>query len=264
MVKIWTLFRISFLTMLRYRLNFVFYTFSLVVPLIPALLLLLNGNTAVLGFASTTDYALYLLFASTLWGGVEVMWTFVFTMRNQMREGILDETLMMPISVPQLIFGWTFQGILTALAQSIPLLLATAALVFIRLSIWQLLLSLLVFLLTFFSAYCFAVILMSLMNIWKETDQLVSLIANIAPFICGLIVPLPYIPPTLAWLGYLFPFTWALDIFRGIVFHYPPLFSLEVDALVLLLMTSAYFFIGSRLLSVLSIRSRRQGGIVGY
>ena len=60
MVKIFSLFMINLLTAIRYKMNFILSSLSLIVPVLPALLLLFNGNTEIFGFQSSFEYSAYL------------------------------------------------------------------------------------------------------------------------------------------------------------------------------------------------------------
>lgn len=264
MVKIFSLFKINFLTAIRYKMNFIISSLSLLVPVLPALLLLLNGNVAVFGFSSSLEYGMYLFLSTAIWGGVEVLWSFVFQMRSQMKEGILDETLMMPLNIFHLILGWTMDGILSTVLQSIPLIILAAVFLIGQYSILYILIIIALLIFTFFASYCFATILIAMMVIWKETDQFVSFIGNIAPFICGVIVPLSYVPMPLNLLGVLFPFTWTLDIIRSLLFNSVPLIPIHYEVMILVLLTLFYYVFGKRLFTYLYNKSRKRGGIVGY
>ncbi len=264
MVKIFSLFMINLLTAIRYKMNFILSSLSLIVPVLPALLLLFNGNTEIFGFQSSFEYSAYLFLAATIWGGVEVLWSFVFQMRDQMREGILDETLMQPLTISQLIIGWTMEGIVTAILQSIPLIIISFLYLISYQSFSSILLCIILTLITYFSGYCMATILIAIMVNWKETDQLVSFIGNIAPFICGVIVPLHFIPFPLNYLGILFPFTWSLDILRYILFQSPLFLPLETELIIFILLTILYYVLGKKLFHLLYNYSRKKGGVIGY
>lgn len=264
MVKVFSLFMINLRTAMRYKVNFIASSLSLLVPVLPALLLLLNGNIAVFGFDSTVEYTAYLFIATTVWSGVETIWSFTFQMRNQMREGILDETLMQPLSVSQLILGFTSDGIISTILQSVPLLIVSFMILLTSQSFIKILMVLLLVLATYLCGFCMAVILVAIMLNWRETDQLVSFIANIAPFICGVIIPLTFIPTPLKYLGVLFPFTWALDIIRYILFGTEMLLVLPLELAIFIAMILFYYFLGMKLFKVLYNVSRKKGGVVGF
>ena len=264
MVKIFSLFMINLLTSFRYKVNFIASTLSILVPVIPALLLLLNGDLSIFGFADTKEYAVYLFIAATVWSGVEIIWSFTFQMRSQMQEGILDETLMQPLSISQIIIGWTLDGIISTFIQSIPLFIISAVFLISSQSILNVLAVIIIILLSYFCGFCMATILIAIMVNWKETDQMVSFIGNIAPFICGVIVPISYIPSPIKFIGSLFPFTWGLDIIRTILFKTPPMINLKMEILIFFTLIVIYYFLGKKLFKILYNRSRKNGGVVGY
>ena len=264
MVKIFSIFMINLKTSLRYKVNFIASTLSILVPVLPALLLLLNGDVAIFGFDTTIEYSAYLFIAISVWSGVEVVWDFTFQMRNQMKEGIFDEMLMQPLSISELILGWTMDGIISTIIQSIPLLIISAFILLSNQTILDILCILLIVGLTYFCGFCMATILVAIMVNWKETDQLVSFISNIAPFICGVIVPLSYIPSPIKYFGVIFPFTWSLDIIRFIMFESPLLLPIEMEVMIFVLMIIMYYVLAKKLFKVLYNVSRKNGGTIGY
>ena len=264
MVKIKSLFMINFLTSFRYKINFVISALSLLVPVLPALFLVQNGNISIFGFNTTLDYAVYLLIVTTIWSGVEVLWSFVFQMRNQMKEGIINETLMMPLKTIDLIIGWTLDGVISTVFQSLILIVVIIPIVAYNFSFFQISLSLILILFTYFSSYCFSTILIAIMMTYKETDQIVSFIGNIAPFICGVIVPLKYIPSAIKYFGLFFPFTWSIDIIRNILFNTVCLLPIKIEITILFISTIIYYILGKRLFNVLYQKSRKKGGVVGF
>lgn len=264
MVKIKSLFMINFLTSFRYKINFIISALSLLVPILPALFMIQNGNVPIFGFETTFDYAVYLLVVTSIWSGVEILWSFVFQMRNQMKEGIINETLMMPLKTVDMIIGWTLDGVISTIFQSLILILFVAPLVVIKFSFLQIFLCLLLILFTYFASYCFSTILIAIMMVYKETDQIVSFIGNIAPFICGVIVPLRYIPSILKYFGLFFPFTWSIDIIRNILFKSECLLPLNIEMLILFIITVIYYVVGKYLFNALFQKSRKNGGIVGW
>lgn len=262
--KIFSIFMINLLTTLRYKVNFIAASLSLLVPVIPALLLLLNGDMPIFGFKSVYEYSAYLFIATTIWSSVETIWDFTFQMRSQMREGIFDETLMQPLSVSELILGYTMDGIISTVIQSIPLMIISSVILFSEQSLINIVAVIAIILVSNFCGYCMATILVAIMVNWKETDQLVSFIANIAPFACGVIVPLTFIPSPIKYLGVLFPFTWALDIVRSIIFGTSAILPIEIELVIFVAMVFIYYLLSKILFKYLFNLSRKNGGVIGY
>ena len=64
---------INLLTSFRYKINFIISALNLLVPVLPVLFLIQNGNMSMFGFESALDYAVYLLIVTSIWSGVEVL-----------------------------------------------------------------------------------------------------------------------------------------------------------------------------------------------
>ena len=56
--------------------------------------------------------------------------------------------------------------------------------------------------------------------VFTESDQIISFIANIAPFVCGLFFSISMLPDIFFYLGLVFPFTWALNISDVLSFNH--------------------------------------------
>ena len=264
MVKSFNLFMINLKTNMRYKLNFFSLSLVILIPIIPLLTMFINGNIALFGFDSIFEYSLYLMLAATFWSFVEVLWSFTFSMRQEIKEGIINETLMMPVSTYELLFGWTLDGIISTVFQAIPILLISIIYLLSANGIGDLLLFVGVFIITSIAGYAFAVILIGLMLVYKETDQLVSFLGNIAPFICGMIIPLSYVPKVFRFIGLLFPFSWGLDIIRSVVFSVSGIFPITYEVMILILLTIFYLILSGFIFKHLYFKSRKNGGIVGY
>ena len=171
---------------------------------------------------------------------------------------------MMPLNTIDMIIGWTLDGIISAVFQSLILIVIIVPILANNFSVIQIILSLVLILFTYFSSYCFSMILIAVMMIYKEMDQIVSFIGNIAPFICGVIIPIKYIPSILKYFGLFFPFTWSIDIIRNILFKIDCLFPLNLEIVFLFIGTIIYYILGKRLFNVLYQRLRKSGGVVGW
>ncbi|MDO5085107.1 MAG: ABC transporter permease [Erysipelotrichaceae bacterium] len=267
MVKLLTLFKINLLTNIRYKMNFIFSTLTMVVPIVPALFLLFNNemkSTEIFFFKSSQEYSIYLVFALSFYNINEFVWSFAFEMRYKMKEGILDEVLMLPLSLFEFIMSFVMNGVIGLLIQTIPLIMVSAFVMVHRVNVFAVLVVLIIAFITILSCYYFSVLLVALMLVYKDTDQMVNLIANIAPLFFGVLVPLINLPKNIAFLGFIFPFTWGLDIVRGIVFSYPIYLNLCVEVCILIALTILYMYFGTYVFKKLNKISKIKGGIIGY
>lgn len=127
------------------------------------------------------QYSFYLLVALSIWGFIECFWSFAFQLRSEMKQGIFDENQLLPISLNTRMITWSIDGIVSAVLSFLPLFLVSLLYGSIHLGLFDLMLGLFIVLIAILSGYCLGVILMALMLVWKECDQLVSFIGNIAP-----------------------------------------------------------------------------------
>ena len=264
MVKMWAVVKANFLTQWRYQVNFWLETLSIFVIIFPSLTLTFNGNNGIWNFSSGRQYSFYLLVALSILGFVECLWSFVFQLRSEMKQGIFDENQLLPISMNMRMITWSIDGIVSAVISFLPLFIISFLYSFIKISALDFLVSILIIMISVFSGYSLGVILMGLMLIWKECDQLVSFIGNIAPFICGMLVPLVNMPIGLRFLGLWMPFTWGLDIVRYLFFGYETLLPIYYEIGILIVLTVIYYILSKLIFDKLNRLSKKKGGIIGY
>lgn len=261
MVKIWAMFMIDLKTSYRYKINlytWIFQLSTLVFPMIPIIASEMV-LPAVDGDSTTINYPVLLLISVFYWGFVEELWSSVFTMRRLMKEGTLEYNISLPLKGPHLIFGWTMKGMLSTLVYSIPLAVVVIIFFIINLSIFEILTILFILLLSMIASYGFSLIFVGIGLYVIEGDQLISLFANIAPFICGLFLPVVHIPVLFRVIGLIFPFTWGLDLIRGICFNTELILDFGKEIILLIILTLALLFIGSYLYTAFLKRARIKG-----
>ncbi|QRG86705.1 ABC transporter permease [Bulleidia sp. zg-1006] len=264
MVKIWAIVKANFLTQWRYQVNFWLQTLSIFVIIFPSLTLTFNDNKAIWGFSSGIQYSFYLLVALSIWSFVECLWSFTFQLRSEMKQGIYDENQLLPISMNKRMIIWSIDGIVSAIVSFLPLFMLSILYSFIKISLLDFLASVLIILISVFSGYSLGVILMGLMLVWKECDQFVSFIGNIAPFICGMLVPLVNMPIGLRLAGLWMPFTWGLDSIRCLLFGYETLLPIPYEMGILFVLTGMYYIVSKLIFVKLNRLSKKKGGIIGY
>lgn len=265
MVKLYALFKINLLTNMRYRLNFFSFSIGMVLPVIPILALLLFQNSGqIFGFSSIMEYIEYVLIGITVWGFIETLWSFVFRLRAQMREGIFEETLLMPLSPFDLIFGWSSDGFLTTLVQSIPLVMGSIFFLTWKIEVLKGMAIFIILVLSLIGSFSFSLMLVGLMLMHPDTDQLVSFLGNITPFICGLYVPLTVIPGIFRSISYVLPFTWGLDLIRFYSFQHEPFLPAALEWQLLISLVVLYLIAGSYIYQRLEKRARKKNQFISY
>lgn len=261
MVKVIYLFLIEMKTSWRYKIEVItslLWLFSMCIPAI-GIILFGNINSNILPFESKVTYLLFLLVSSGYWGFIENFWDTIFELRKKMREGILEQTLLMPLKNYQLLLGWALKGMLTTAVQIFPILIFVIVYYAYSLDLYSILLVLMIFIVSIIANYGLCLILVGIAFIWKEADQVISIVANIAPFVCGLYFPISILPAVFLPLGLLFPFTWALDLMRMIIFQTNTLLDPSIEVIIFLIISVIYVFLGNKIYSYLVVKAKKEG-----
>lgn len=263
MVKSLTLFKMELLTSLRYKVNFFGTLLSVLLCMLPALVMLIDRDISIFGFENAMQYSGYLIIANAYWCMAESFWDFTFVMRNKMREGILEETLMLPLNTVQFILGWACNSIFITIIQTLPLFILS----FLLLGLQNIKAVFIIFFVEIVSAaasFSIAYMLIALMLYWNEADQIVSMIANIAPLLCGVLIPLKELPLLLRGISVFFPFSWALDIIRFYYCQMETLLPIKIEWCVFFFILAAYFIAGLAVYGRLFEQSRKENTYSGY
>lgn len=247
MVKIFSLFMIEMKTALRYKLEVITSLIGLFSFSIPAFAIIFFGDISgsVIPNGDRGTYLIFLLISTAYWGFIENFWDTIFDLRRKMREGILETTMVMPLENYDFLIGWSLKGIFTTVINIFPLLIFAFIYYAYKLSITNILLILSIFLISIIANYGLSLILVGIGMIWTEADQVVSLIANIAPFVCGLYFPISMLPKVFLPLTLIFPFSWALDIMRNIIFGTTLLLPINIEIALFIIISVVYIIVGN-------------------
>ena len=263
MVKSAILLKMEWLTSIRYKVNFFGTSFSVVVAMLPVLIMLFYKDISFFGFESGLEYSMYLVIANAYWCIVESFWDFTFVMRNKMREGILEDTMMLPMNTVQFILGWAAGGIVQAIMQACPLFLL-ALIVVGKKGITTCLVIVGIEVISSITSFSFAYMLVAIMLYWNEADQVVSMMANITPLLCGLLVPVTNLPISLKCISCVFPFSWALDLIRFYYCGLNTLFPIGLEWCIFFVLMAVYFGLGIYVYRKLLKKARKDGTFGRY
>lgn len=259
MVKAIILLQMELKEKFRYKIELFSASTDALLLVFPAIAILLFGDFNVTGVNSRMEYIQYMLFSLILWQFVENMWSAVFEIRRKLKEGNFEYMMCMPLKGIHYIFGWAVSGVISMVLEMIPLIILFLITSFHLLSIKALLTILVVTLIMAFGTYGFAEMLMGLAIYLKEADQIVSLVANIAPFLAGLYFPVIQLPHVFVWFSVLFPFTWGLDLVRNILFASAMLMPAQYEWGMFLLVSVIYALLGSKVYDAMIRKARKNG-----
>ncbi len=259
MVKAITLLTMELKEKFRYKIEIFSASTDALLLVFPAIAILLFGDIQVSGISSKTEYLQYILFSLILWQFIENMWSAVFEIRRKLREGNFEYMMCMPLKGMHYIFGWAVSGIVSMVLEMIPLIIIFIIFSFHSMSLYSLIHILLIVLIMAFGTYGFAEMLMGLAIYFREANQIVSLVANIAPFLAGLYFPVIQLPIVFRYLSMLFPFTWGLDLVRNLLFNSSMLVSLSNEWVIFIVVNIVYALFGSKVYDHMIRKARKNG-----
>ena len=165
----------------------------------------------------------------------------------------------MPLKGMHYVFGWAVSGVVSIVFEMIPLIVIFLLTSFHLLTVKSILSFLGIALMMAFGTYGFAEILMGFAIYFKEADQFISLIANIAPFLGGLYFPVIQLPTPFLAISLLFPFTWGLDLVRNLLFGSSLILPLQCEIIVFVIVNVLYTFAGTKIYDAMMKKARKNG-----
>ena len=259
MVKAFILLQMELKEKFRYKIELFSASTDALLLVFPAIAILLFGDFKVAGVNSRIEYIQYMLFSVILWQLIENMWSAVFEIRRKLKEGNFEYMMCMPLKGIHYLFGWAVSGVISIVFEMIPLIILFLITSFHLLSLKFFLAIFLVTGTMALGTYGFAEMLMGVAIYFREADQIVSLLANIAPFLAGLYFPIIQLPKIFIGFSVLFPFTLGMDLIRNILFGSSMLLSFRWECAAFLIINIFYAIIGSNVYDTMLHKARKNG-----
>jgi ABC-2 type transport system permease protein len=244
----------TFQNLTRYRTE---YFASFLGPLfwvIPAYLLTRFANNLGMtyDFLKSTginlDLAVIYFFAGAVyWNYVEGVWGLSIGLRANMRTGTLEGLWATPASRFAFIVSWSIGRLFAVTVHSILSFILLIALTLVNLNQIRLenaIFAVVVLMFSILAAYGFAFVLVGITLIFKDAESIISILGNAAPLLGGVIFPVALLPTPLRALSYLFPFTYGVDAFRGVLFGSKTILPLEYQLPLIVLMGLLFIALG--------------------
>jgi ABC-2 type transport system permease protein len=169
--------------------------------------------------------------------GVSVIWDKEF--------GVFKEILVAPISRLSIFLGKAFGGATTALIQGL-IILSLAFLINVNLSIYSLVFSIFVMLITAFAFSSLGLLIASLVDTFEGFGVIQSFIVFPIIFLSGAVFPLSNAPEWLKTISLFDPLTYSVEAMRAIIINYSYI-PLHTSILVILLFSLFTSIIGAYL-----------------
>lgn len=264
MVRVFYLIKASLLTARRYSVDWWGSIILPLVNLIPFLVAIfyaqyvgwINNLSSVLG---TNNLILYYLVGIVYWNYVESLWVSVMTLRYYMRIGLFEDIFALPITAFEYIIAWALLELFAVTVSSAPLIIIATALLLLNTGYINFLFCILVFFASILASFGFAFVLFGATLIFKEGDEIISLIGNSAPFLGGLYFPVSILSKPLELIGLIFPFSWGLDLIRFYSLGTTTILPNYLEHLVFIFICCVYLVGGIITYRILEIKARRKG-----
>ncbi|WP_237702785.1 ABC transporter permease [Thermococcus barophilus] len=257
----------SLLTAKRYKIDWYGNVLMPILGVLPVIIAIWFGNKlGLLNFSSiigTENLLEYYVLGIAYWNYIESVWSSIFSLREHMRIGQLEELILTPLKPWEYILGWSFLSFALTTVSSLPLILIALLLNVQHLNIEKLILAVLIFLISLIASFGFAFLIFGLTLVVKEGDEIVSLLGNAAPLLGGLYFPIAILPIPLRYLAYSLPFTWSLDLLRALLLSSKTILNIGSEIKVFLLLSFGYFALGT-VSYILLERKMRKRGIHGF
>jgi len=147
---------------------------------------------------------------------------------------------------------------------SLPLILIALLLNVQHLNIEKLILAILIFLISLIASFGFAFLIFGLTLVFKEGDEIVSLLGNAAPLLGGLYFPIAILPILFRYPAYSLPFTWSLDLLRALLLGSKTILNIGSEIKVFSLLSFGYFALGTVSYILLERKIRKREKIHGF
>ncbi len=252
------------LTLSRYRAEYIWSMLSPLFWVISAWLIVkyaqLSGYYPVAD--READLLVYFLIGGVYWNYVEAVWSIALSLRSHMRLGTLEMLWSTPAPRLSFILGWSVGRLLGITLHSLVLFLALAGFSSVHLPLlplerWLIVVG--VGMASILAAYGFAFVLVGLTLRFKDAESLVGMLGNAAPLLGGILFPVTLLPLPLRILSYAFPFTYGVDVLRGLIVRSETLLPLSVEVGLVVGMGVLFLAVGWWVFEVMERKARREG-----
>lgn len=256
---------------LRYRSEFLWSTLNPLMWILPAILMVHFGLGEGLqsGPGTPVNYVAFFLTGAIYWNYVEAVWSLCFYLQEAMEGGVLEALWATTVPRVALFGGWSLSKLLSVTLQSAAgLVLVVLAMVgapgqaLAPVTPVQAAQATLAALASIVASYGLAFLLVGLSLVYRDVESIISMVGNAAPFIGGMAFSVTLLPLPLQVISFLFPFTWGLDLFRGIVFGSPTILAPAGELTALVALSLFYVAAGYLGFVYMEKTARRRGLVV--
>lgn len=250
-----------------------FFIFPIIFSVIPIVLgwaVAGSPQQAAINFkikVGTEHYTLFMVLGSLVWLlSVTIMWDFGMWIREEQQMGTLEQILLTPVNIFELLLGSSLWALINSVIQFVvALIIAGIIFNFLDLLFTPGLVLCLVYLaLGVFPLTGFALLIGSLIVRIKEAEAVIRLLQPIIAFLVGIFYPITLMPYFVRLIAMLIPLTITLHDTRAILMNLDYLFNPYLDIFILLIYCAIWPTIGFYTFHYVERKAKKEGMLGGY
>ncbi|MEX0568875.1 MAG: ABC transporter permease [Candidatus Njordarchaeota archaeon] len=223
-----------------------------------------NAGNIFYKYTGTRDMVFYIIVGATVWSlSNGILWDFGMWLYEEMEAGTLEQVLLTPVSVFELLLGSVLYTLLISFINSMLGLVITGALFGYLNLIFSIefVMALGIILLGFIPLFGMSIFFGAIVLKIKEPWSFINVLTAFLVFISGVFYPITILPPLARFIALLFPTTLQIADARAIMLHIEYVFSPTVDILILLSYALIWPIIGAMMFSRAKKELKEKGSI---
>lgn len=256
--------RKDWLHFVRYPMNAVFRIVEPIMWLTPVYFLsrsfsTTGGNVGFAAYSGTADYMSFVLLGAILSNYVSaVFWGMGFSLKDEMRSGVLESNWMAPVSRPLLLVGRTLASLTITTVNSAGMLFLAWLFFGFRVT-GNLLPAFAVLVPMLIALYGFGFAFAALVLLVREPNTLVDVSNFLISLISGSRFPVQVLPRFLLPVSLAIPLTYGFDVVRGYLLNTRTIVPIQVEIVILLVFMGVMAPVGYGVFKLVERRCRVLG-----
>ena len=270
-IAIVAIFKTRFKIYMRYTgwfvMAFIYPIFTTLMPVFLAISVsgsIQNASMTFYKYSGTKDMIFYILVGATVWSvSVNIIWDFGMWLYEEMEAGTLEQLLLSPATVSELLLGSILYTIVVSFTTAI-ISLFIAGLLFGYMHYiltMEFLVAMLIIAIGFVPLMGMSVFFGALVLKIKEPWSFFNFLTAFLVFIAGVFYPITVLSPIARYIAIAFPATLQIADSRAIILHLEFIFSPEIDLLIIISYAISWPIIGAIMFNRVERELKRRGSI---
>ncbi|MGM0640718.1 MAG: ABC transporter permease [Thermotogota bacterium] len=257
-------FKISLKIYLRYPVNFLMNFFAPLIWITPFYFMGMGfsedgkmvgfeqytGNSDFIGFL-VVGYMISSLLITTLWG-------MGFSIKEEMRQGVLESNWSAPINKIHLIIGKSLYNYFIAFVEIIITGIVCHYAFGFNIT-GNLLKTIFILAISIIGFYGLGILIASVVLLAKNANPIIDMSNSIVSGLSGSWFPIKVLPKGVMFLSFMIPLTYVYDTSRSLLLGQEPLFSINSQIIILIITSFILLFIGNYVFKKIEAKCLREG-----